>query len=59
MEQHLSSLFSEIVAKMFSWLAKIKQISAEQNFKLTKVSVSFAPLTFTTIPVVGIPRANT
>ena len=53
--QHLSSLFSEVVAKMFSWLAKIKQMAAEQNFRLTKVSVSFDPLTFMTIPVAGIP----
>lgn len=53
--QRFYELLNTVISALFGWLSRVREIAAEKNFKLGKVTVTIDPLTFKTVFVLGFP----
>lgn len=53
--QRFYELLNTVISALFGWLSRVREIAAEKNFKLGKVTVTIDPMTFKTVFVLGFP----
>lgn len=60
--QRFFELLNVLISALLGCVSKVRKITAEKNFKLSKVTVTIDPLTFTTVSVLGfsipVPEVN-
>jgi hypothetical protein len=51
--QRFFELLNVLISALLGWVSEVREIAAERNFKLSKVTVTIDPLTFVPVTVLG------